>query len=138
MSQVTEHRMSTREHQRVAHTTHCNTLQHTANTLQQTATHCNEHQGAPNRSQSVNAVDALAQIQAAADRVLEATARKHSQVLVLCVYVVEMLCTLHYIFIYTATHCNTLQHTATHCNCLEALSGARVVCLCCRVVVHFT
>jgi len=90
MLKVTEHQMSTEEHQFAAHTTHNNTLQYTANTLQQTATHCNEHQGALNRSQSVNAVDALAQIQAAADRVLEATARKHSQVLC-CVFMLSGL-----------------------------------------------
>jgi len=72
--------------------THCNTQQHTCNTLQQTAT---------------SWTGAFSSVGLAYDGECP---------LILCNMLQHTDCdTLHH----TATHCSTLQHTATHCNTLQ-------------------
>ena len=66
--------------------THCNTLQHTCNTLQQTATHC------------ITTGDIIG-------RWSDKHTARHCKIKARC-------STLQH----AATHCNTLQHTARHCN----------------------
>jgi len=75
------------------HATHCNTLQHTATTLQHTATHCNTLQHTATHCNALQRAGSLMLVRTLGRFVTYCNTLQHP-----------------------ATSCNTLQHTATHCN----------------------
>jgi len=85
--------------------THCNTLQHTANTLQHTATHCNTLQHAATHCNTLQRTTTHCTL-----------TRQHTATHCNILHTLQHTATHCNTLLHSATPCNTLQHPATHCN----------------------
>jgi len=98
--EVGERLAATPSHSRCVSPTHCNTLQHSCNILQHTATHCSILQHTATLSVSLSTAMHCNALHHAAPH---CTTLQHTA-------------TYCDILRHTTTHCNILQHTATHCS----------------------